>query len=274
MTMSVAAAIQMTSGPDVAANLAAARGLLERARARGAVLAALPENFAFMGRKEADKRAVAEADGEGPIQEFLGALRARARPVDRRRHDADSRCSGAGRVARPAWCSTRAAARGALRQDPPVRRGRPGRRRALSRVRDASRPARSRSCVDTPLGRLGLAVCYDMRFPELFRELSAEGAEIFSVPSAFTAPTGRAHWETLLRARAIENLCYVIAPAQSGLPRERPRDLRRRMIVDTGAACSRAAARHRACSRARSTCTRSTSCAARLPCARRTACSK
>jgi nitrilase len=68
----------------------------------------------------------------------------------------------------------------------------------------------------TPLGRLGMAVCYDVRFPELFRVLQAQGAEIFSLPSAFTAPTGRAHWELLVRARAVENLCYVLAPAQSG----------------------------------------------------------
>ena len=71
--------------------------------------------------------------------------------------------------------------------------------------------------MDTPAGRLGLTVCYDLRFPELFRRLVSEGAEIFTVPSAFTSPTGRAHWETLLRARAIENLCFVIAPAQSGV---------------------------------------------------------
>jgi nitrilase len=70
--------------------------------------------------------------------------------------------------------------------------------------------------ADTPVGRLGLSVCYDVRFPELFRALSASGAQLLSIPSAFTGPTGRAHWETLLRARAIENLCYVIAPAQSG----------------------------------------------------------
>jgi len=70
--------------------------------------------------------------------------------------------------------------------------------------------------VDTPLGRLGLSVCYDVRFPELYRSLSASGAQLFAVPSAFTAPTGRAHWEVLLRARAIENLCYVVAAAQSG----------------------------------------------------------
>jgi predicted amidohydrolase len=78
-------------------------------------------------------------------------------------------------------------------------------------------PGKAAQMVDTPVGRVGLAVCYDMRFPELFRQMSASGAQLFSVPSAFTAPTGRAHWETLLRARAIENLCYVIAPAQSGI---------------------------------------------------------
>ena len=71
--------------------------------------------------------------------------------------------------------------------------------------------------IDTPVGRLGLSVCYDVRFPELYRHLSAQGAQLLTIPSAFTSPTGRAHWETLLRARAIENLCYVIAPAQSGL---------------------------------------------------------
>jgi nitrilase len=71
-------------------------------------------------------------------------------------------------------------------------------------------------CVDTPAGRLGLAVCYDVRFPELFRELGRAGADWFCLPSAFTAPTGRAHWEVLLRARAIENLASMVAPAQSG----------------------------------------------------------
>jgi nitrilase len=70
--------------------------------------------------------------------------------------------------------------------------------------------------ADTPVGRLGLSVCYDMRFPELYRELVSRGAEWLAMPAAFTVPTGRAHWETLLRARAIENLCYVVAPAQSG----------------------------------------------------------
>jgi nitrilase len=77
-------------------------------------------------------------------------------------------------------------------------------------------PGAAATVLDTPLGRLGLSVCYDVRFPELYRHLSAAGAQLLAVPSAFTSPTGRAHWETLLRARAIENLCYVVAPAQSG----------------------------------------------------------
>ena len=82
-----------------------------------------------------------------------------------------------------------------------------------STARDAGRKV---VVADTPVGRLGLSVCYDMRFPELYRELVARGAQWLAMPAAFTVPTGRAHWETLLRARAIENLCYVVAPAQSG----------------------------------------------------------
>jgi predicted amidohydrolase len=78
-------------------------------------------------------------------------------------------------------------------------------------------PGRRPVIADTPVGKLGLSVCYDMRFPELYRELVSQGAEWLAMPAAFTVPTGRAHWETLLRARAIENLCYVVAPAQAGL---------------------------------------------------------
>jgi nitrilase len=84
----------------------------------------------------------------------------------------------------------------------------------------------------TPLGRLGMAVCYDVRFPELFRVLQSQGAEVFSLPSAFTAPTGRAHWELLVRARAVENLCYVLAPAQSGMHENGRETYGDSMIVD------------------------------------------
>jgi deaminated glutathione amidase len=214
--MSVAAVIQMTSSPDVEANLATARGLLERAHAQGAVLAVLPENFAIMGRKEADKIAVAEPGGEGPIQAFLGhcarelgmwivggtiPIRDQAEP---------------GRVAAACLvfdecgrCVARYDKIHLFDVDIP---GREERYRESATVVPGTRPV----VTTTPLGRLGMAVCYDVRFPELFRVLQSQGAEVLSLPSAFTAPTGRAHWELLVRARAVENLCYVLAPAQSG----------------------------------------------------------
>ena len=199
------AAIQMTSGPDVAANLGQARELLEEAAARGARLAALPENFSFMGLKDADKRTVAEADGQGQVQEFLAAAARRLRLW-----------IVGGSVPLVAAADGRVAAASLVYSSDGERVARydkihlfdvdiPGRTesyRESAHVTPGSRPA----VLDTPVGRLGLSVCYDVRFPELYRHLSAAGAQILAVPSAFTGPTGRAHWETLLRARAIENL--------------------------------------------------------------------
>jgi predicted amidohydrolase len=173
------AVIQMTSGPEVSANLEQARELLEEAAARGARLAALPENFSFMGLKDAG------GAGDGRV--------AAASLV----YDPDGR---------------RAARYDKIHLfDVDI----PGRIEAYRESRHVA-PGAAAAVVDTPAGRLGLSVCYDVRFPELYRHLSAAGAQLLVVPSAFTAPTGRAHWETLLRARAIENLCYVLAPAQSG----------------------------------------------------------
>ena len=209
------AALQMTSGPEVAANLAQAEALLEIAAARGALLAALPENFSFMGLKDADKRAVAELDGAGPAQDFLAAVARRLKlwivggtvPL---------RAAGDGRVAAASLVYDAAGQRVARYDkihlfDVDI----PGRSESYRESAHVARGARA-ALIDTPVGRVGLSVCYDVRFPELYRHLSAAGAQLLLVPSAFTAPTGRAHWETLLRARAIENLCYVIAPAQSG----------------------------------------------------------
>jgi nitrilase len=209
------AALQMTSGPDVAANLEQARGLLEAAAARGARLAALPENFSFMGLRDADKRAVAEADGSGPVQEFLAGS-ARRLGLWIIGGTVPLRAGADGRVAAASLVYD-ADGRRAARYD-------------KIHLFDVDLPERAESyresahvapgaqavVIDTPVGRLGLSVCYDVRFPELYRQLSAQGAQLLAIPSAFTTPTGRAHWETLLRARAIENLCYVIAPAQSG----------------------------------------------------------
>jgi nitrilase len=209
------AALQMTSGPDVAANLEQARELLRDARERGAVLAALPENFAFMGLKDADKRAVGESEGSGPIQNFLAAT-ARDLKLWIVGGTMPMRAGSDGRVAAASLVFDDSGKRVARYDkihlfDVDI----PGKAETYRESAHVA-PGREPVVVDTPAGKLGLSVCYDMRFPELFRRLSAAGAQIFSVPSAFTAPTGRAHWETLLRARAIENLCYVIAPAQSG----------------------------------------------------------
>ncbi len=214
------AAIQMTSGPDVTANLEQARGLLEEAAARGAALAALPENFAFMGLHDADKRGVAESEGRGPIQEFLAstALRLRMTVVGGTiplRAGADGRVAAASLVHGPDGKRTARYDKIHLFDVDIPRRSESA---SAERYRESAHVAAGSSAVvvDTPVGRLGLSVCYDVRFPELFRALSASGAQLLTVPSAFTGPTGRAHWETLLRARAIENLSYVIAPAQSG----------------------------------------------------------
>jgi predicted amidohydrolase len=210
------AALQMTSGPDVAANLAQAAALLEEAARRGAQLAALPENFSFMGLKDADKRAVAEPDGRGPVQDFLAASARRLKlwvvggttPLQ---GGADGRVAAASLVYDAD--GARVARYDKIHLFDVDLPGRAESYRESANVTPGAIPA----VLDTPVGRLGLSVCYDVRFPELYRHLSAAGAQLLSVPAAFTAPTGRAHWETLLRARAIENLCYVIAPAQSGI---------------------------------------------------------
>jgi deaminated glutathione amidase len=209
------AAIQMTSGPDVAANLEQVLPLLENAAERGVQLAVVPENFAFLGLRDADKREIAEADGAGPIQDFLASTARRLRmwivggTIPLRGGD-DGRTAAASVVYDSD--GSRVARYDKIHLFDVDIPGRSERYRESAHVAPGSQTV----VVETPVGRVGLSVCYDVRFPELFRRLSAAGAEILTVPSAFTSPTGRAHWETLLCARAIENLCYVIAPAQSG----------------------------------------------------------
>lgn len=229
--MSTIAAIQMTSGPDVAANLEQASPLLAQAAARGASVAVLPENFAFMGLRDADKRAVAEPEGSGLIQDYLAATARRL-----------GLWIVAGTIPLRAGEDGRVAAASVVYDSTGKQVSRydkihlfdvdiPGK---AERYRESAHvaPGSQIVVVDTPAGRLGLSVCYDVRFPELFRRLSAAGAQILTVPSAFTAPTGRAHWETLLCARAIENLCYVVAPAQSGFHSNGRETYGDSMIVD------------------------------------------
>jgi deaminated glutathione amidase len=213
--MGKVAAIQMTSSHVVADNLTAAGELLLQAKELGCDIACLPENFSFIGLRDADKLQVAEADGEGAVQSFLSDTARKLKMwilggtiVIR---------GGAGhRVANSSLLIDSAGKRVARYDkihlfDVTI----PGRD---EQYRESTHVAAGREPVvaDTPVGRLGLSVCYDMRFPELYRELGSQGAEWLAMPAAFTVPTGRAHWETLLRARAIENLCYVVAPAQSG----------------------------------------------------------
>lgn len=206
------AAVQMVSALEVVPNLEAAARLIAEAAAGGARLVALPEYFCILGRQGTDKVAVREADGDGPIQSFLADCARRhgvwivggtvpvASADPRRVRSACLVYDAAGRrVARYDKVHLFAFERGAERYD------------EAQTIEPGSTPL----AIDTPFGRLGLSVCYDVRFPELYR--IERDVLAWFVPSAFTATTGAAHWETLLRARAIENQCYVVAPAQGGL---------------------------------------------------------
>jgi predicted amidohydrolase len=214
--MNMAAVIQMTSSADVADNLAVATTLLRQAAERGAHLAALPENFALMGMSDRDKFAIAEDDGDGAMQAWLSDT-ARELGI----------WIVAGTLPIKLVDEPRVAAACLVVDATGKRVARYDKIHLFDvEVDDAMRSYRESATIapgervvviDTPIGKLGLAVCYDVRFPELFRQLSKQGAEVLVLPSAFTVPTGRAHWEVLLRARAVENLCYLLAPAQTGL---------------------------------------------------------
>ena len=205
------AAIQMASGPQVSANLNEAERLIEVAANQGAKLVALPEYFAIMGLKETDKVAVREEEGKGPIQAFLSKMA--------KKHKI--------------WL---------IGGSVPLASNFPNKVRNSCLVYDDKGKQVARydkihlfgldlgnehyheektieagneiQVVDTPFGKIGLSICYDLRFPELYRAMGE--VNMIIVPAAFTDTTGKAHWETLIRARAIENLCYVVAPAQGG----------------------------------------------------------
>lgn len=225
------AAIQMSSGDSMDANLRTAERLLLEARSRDSLLAVLPENFAFVGKRDTDKLSFAEADGEGPIQEFLARTAARlsmwivggSLPL---RSPETKLCYGASFVFNPDGRAV-ACYRKMHLFDVDLPDGRESYRESAS-MDPGDRP----KTVDTEAGRLGLSICYDLRFPELYRRLVREGAELFSVPSAFTFATGTAHWHTLLRARAIENLAYVIAAGQHGTHPNGRTTFGHSMIVD------------------------------------------
>ncbi|HET7175174.1 MAG TPA: carbon-nitrogen hydrolase family protein [Gammaproteobacteria bacterium] len=212
--MQQVAAIQMNSGGDVTVNLREAGRLMAKAAAGGAQLLVLPENFALMAESDAARVAAGEVDGSGQIQDFLAEKAQTLRvwivggtlPVFASRERVYARCPvynpDGRRVAyydKIHLFDVQVNAAGESYHE-------------SARTEPGSKPV----VVSTPLGKLGLAVCYDLRFPELFRQLQASGATLFAVPSAFTRTTGERHWSLLVRTRAVENLSFVIAAAQAG----------------------------------------------------------
>ena len=210
-----AAAIQMATGLNVGANLLEAERLVVDAVENGAGLVVLPENFAFMGKQDRDLCALREVEGDGPLQEFLSHLASRygiwvvGGTIPMEAHD-NSKVRAACNVYNDRGEKV-------ARYDKihlfDVQLVETDERYAESEVIE---PGDEVVVVDSPFGKLGIAVCYDLRFPELFRGLLDKGMEVVCMPAAFTAITGKAHWETLVRARAIENLAYMVAAAQGG----------------------------------------------------------
>jgi nitrilase len=205
----------MASGPNVSANLLEAERLIRDGSESGAGLVVLPENFAFMGKRDQDLHPLCEQDGVGPLQTFLAQMATRygvwvvGGTIPLAAHDA-------GRV-RAACLVFNDRGERVARYDKIhlFDVSLPG---VDERYEESAtvEPGSDIVVVDTPFGRLGVAVCYDLRFPELFRNMLDGGVDLLAIPSSFTAITGKAHWETLVRARAIENLAYVIAAAQGG----------------------------------------------------------
>ena len=221
------AAIQTVSGGDVAANLAQAAPLIAEAAARGAHLAVLPEYFGILGTRATDKLAVKEEDGAGPQQDFLARMA--------REH----RMTVVGGSV-PLSCADPARVRSACLVYGPdgVRVARYDKMHLFRFTQGAEgydetrtiEPGDTPVAFDAPCGRVGLSICYDVRFPELYRALGE--CALVLMPAAFTATTGAAHWELLLRARAVENQCYVLAAAQGGLHPNGRRTWGRSMLVD------------------------------------------
>ncbi len=213
--MSQVAAIQMTSGADVDANLQQAAELVGAAAAAGATLIVLPENFALMPERDADRLRVAEEPGRGPVQEFLSAM---ARDLDC--------CLVGGTLPLKTGTGDRVRAACLVYAGTGALTGRYDKMHLFDvSVSGGSErycesqyiePGNDIVIADSPAGPLGLTVCYDVRFPNLFGAMADRGVTAFALPSAFTVTTGEAHWEVLVRARAIENLSYIIAACQVG----------------------------------------------------------
>jgi len=210
--MFLAAAIQMTTLDDKEANVRRALALVDEAAARHAQFVALPENVIYMG-PEKDKAKTAEPLDGPTLARF--SVKARERQIHLLAGSILESGAPGGRFYNTSALFGPDGSRLAVYRkihlfDVDIPDG------ARYRESETIAPGTDAVVVDTPLAKIGLSICYDLRFPELYRQLSAKGAEVLCVPAAFTAHTGKDHWEVLLRARAIENTCFVVAPAQFG----------------------------------------------------------
>lgn len=232
------AALQMVATPDVHRNLAAAQRLMAQAADAGAALVALPEYFCLMGHNDRDKLAIAEEAGAGPIQDGLSEAARRhglwviggTLPI--RSDDADHVYNACCVFAPDGTQAARYDKIHLFRFDNGRERYDEGRV-----LRGGSEPVAFHAAVGAAASiRVGLSICYDLRFPELYRALMATPGQppcdLIAVPAAFTHTTGQAHWELLLRARAVENQCYVIASAQGGLHENGRRTWGHSMVID------------------------------------------
>lgn len=221
------AAAQMNTSDDWQANLATAERLVTEAAGAGAQLVALPEFFPIISKDLEAKLALAEEEGQGPLQEALSALAARlgiwlvAGSLPLKSYVADkmtNTCLVYGPDGRQVVRYDKIHLFGFQKDGESYNES--------ETLVAGNQPA----IFDTPFGRVGLAICYDLRFPELFRAL--DEVDLLVVPSAFTVPTGQAHWELLLRARAVENQCYVLAPAQVGKHADGRKTWGHTMLID------------------------------------------
>lgn len=226
--MTLVAAVQMNSGADKARNLETATSWIRRAAALGAKLVGLPENFSWMG-PEPERPSAAEPL-DGPTLSRMAAL-ARELSITLLAGSVLEAGAPGGRLYNTSALFGPDGTRlGVYRKmhlfDVEIGDG------ATYRESAAVAPGTEVVVADTPVGRVGLSICYDMRFPELYRAMANRGATLVTVPAAFTVMTGKDHWEVLLRARAIENQCYVLAPAQHGRHSERRQTYGHSMLID------------------------------------------
>jgi len=224
----LAAAIQMAAGSDKAANLERAERLVREAAAHGASFVTLPETFNWRGKRGEEASAAEPLDGESVA---LMARLARELKLHLVAGSITEHIAGDEKTYNTSvMLGPDGAQMGVYRKIHLFDINLPGR---VTAQESASRnPGSDVVCVASTIGAVGLSVCYDVRFPELYRRLAFAGAKILTMPACFTFPTGEAHWETLLRARAIENQCYVVAPAQFGANVHGFADYGNSMIID------------------------------------------